>query len=160
MNPQEYFEKHGALVEQLAQAAEQIPPGKEGWRPCEKALPWLRLVDHMSVSRRGLILKALKGEAFDVATMVKDVSLRATTSAEAAKAQRETWAELKTYIESQGEGFPAEMKLFTRGRQWPASRILWFSYDENLHHRGQLWIYARINGLVPPKVWGTEGVVE
>ncbi|MDH4183192.1 MAG: DinB family protein [Nitrospinota bacterium] len=156
----EYLEKQGELAEQLAQAAEQIPAGLEGWRPCEGALGWLRLVDHMAIARRNLVLKAIKEEPIDFGAMVKNESLRSSSPTAAAAAHRSSWAELRSFLESQGEGFLDKVVTFTRGRQWPVSRILWFAFEENLHHRGQLWIYARMNGLTPPKVWGTEGMVQ
>ncbi|MDH5509921.1 MAG: DinB family protein [Nitrospinota bacterium] len=155
-----YIEKHGALVEQLAQAAEQIPEGMENWRPSEKALGWLRLVDHMSIARRHLILKAAKEEPFDFPACLRDRANHATTRAEAALAQRESWVALKNFIEEQGEELLSREVGFTRGRKMTVSQILWFGFEENLHHRGQLWTYARTNGLVPPKVWGTEGMLE
>ncbi|MDH5476863.1 MAG: DinB family protein [Nitrospinota bacterium] len=155
-----YLQKHSLLVEQLAQAAENIPPGKEDWRPCPSALPWLRLVDHMSIARRHLILPAVKGEEFDFPACQRDPANQATTVEQAARAQRESWEELKTFLDSQPETYMDSVVGFTRGRQWPVSQVLWFGFEENLHHRGQLWIYFRVNGLVPPKVWGTEGMIE
>ncbi|MDH5637621.1 MAG: hypothetical protein OEZ04_03950 [Nitrospinota bacterium] len=155
-----YIEKHGALVEQLAQAAEQIPEGMENWRPSEKALGWLRLVDHMSIARRHLILKAIKEEPLDFPASQRDRANQASTKAEAALAQRASWADLKAFIEEQGEEYLPKVVAFTRGRKMTVSQILWYGFEENLHHRGQLWTYARTNGLVPPKVWGTEGMLE
>jgi len=34
----------------------------------------------------------------------------------------------------------------------------WMRYEENIHHRGQAWIYARMNGIKPPVIWGTEAL--
>jgi len=155
-----YLEKHGALVEQLAQAAEQIPEGKEDWRPGGKTLGWLRLVDHMSIARRHLILKAVKEEAFDFPACQRDPANQSSTRAGAAAAQRDSWRELGAFLDGQGEECMGKVVDFTRGRKMTVSQILWFGFEENLHHRGQLWIYARVNGLVPPKVWGTEGMLE
>lgn len=156
----DYLEKQGALVEQLAQAAEMIPAGKEGWTPHEGALMWLRLVDHMAISRRHLILKSLKGEELDFPGAQFDPANQSKTGAESARAHRESWEEVKSYLSSRGEGFLREEVAFTRGRRWPVYKVLWYGYEENLHHRGQLWIYSRLNGLVPPKVWGTEGMLK
>ena len=36
------------------------------------------------------------------------------------------------------------------------AQILDWLYEEGVHHRGQAWVYARMNGLTPPGIWGTE----
>ncbi|MBI4828085.1 MAG: DinB family protein [Nitrospinae bacterium] len=151
-----YIMKQGAVVEHLAAAAEQIPPDKATWRPYPKALPWMALIDHTSIGRRIMVLKTLKGEPFDFPGCFFDPANHSKSPQEAAQAQRESWAALKSFLESQPADFAAREVMFTKGRKMKAEQLLWFAYEENVHHRGQAWIYARMNGLTPPAIWGTE----
>ena len=152
-----YYEKYGAVVEHLAAAAEMIPEDLANWKPCETSLPWVRLIDHMSIGRRHLILKAVKEEPLDYPKPLFDPANQSTTGEQAAKAQRDSWEELKSFLQSQPEDFAKKEVAFTKGRKMTVERILWFVYEENVHHRGQAWIYARMNGLTPPAIWGSEG---
>jgi uncharacterized damage-inducible protein DinB len=151
-----YIEKHGALVEQLALAAEQIPDDKVDWRPNDSALTWLRLVDHMAIARKGLVLAALRGEELNFPACLFDKNNHAKTGKEAAAKLREGWEELKGHLADKSDSYATELVKFTMGREMPVDRILWFAYDENMHHRGQMWVYARMHGLTPPKIWGSE----
>jgi uncharacterized damage-inducible protein DinB len=151
-----YFNKHGAVVEQLALAAEQIPEDKIMWKPYKNALPWLTLIDHTAIGRKIIVMSTLKGEPFDFPGCFSDPANQAKSPIEAAAAQRDSWSELVDYIKAQPEGFEKTLVTFTKGREMPVEHLLWFAYEENVHHRGQAWIYARLQGIIPPKVWGTE----
>ncbi|VAX18375.1 hypothetical protein MNBD_NITROSPINAE04-2517 [hydrothermal vent metagenome] len=151
-----YFIKHGKVIEGLASAAEQIPEDKIMWKPYDKAIPWIRLIDHTSIAIRHLIIKALKEEPFDFPACFFDESNQAKTPKEAAKAMRDSWEELKSFIQSQPEDFYKKEVAFTKGRKMTVEQIVWFNYEHNVHHRGQAWIYARMNGVTPPSIWGTE----
>ncbi len=151
-----YYMKHGKVIEGLAAAAEQIPEYKIMWKPCDKALPWIKLIDHTSILRRHLILKALKEEPLDFPACLQDQSNHAKTPEEAAKAQRDSWEELKGFLQSQPDDFAKREVAFTKGRKMTVEQLVWFAYEENTHHRGQAWIYARMNGITPPAIWGTE----
>lgn len=151
-----YYMKHGKVTEGLAAAAEQIPEDLMMWKPCEKSIPWIRLVDHTSIGMRHLILKSIKEEPLDVPACFFDESNHAKTPKEAAQAQRDSWEELKSFLKSQPEDFAQKEVAFTKGRKMTVEQIVWFGYEHNVHHRGQAWIYARMNGITPPAIWGTE----
>jgi uncharacterized damage-inducible protein DinB len=151
-----YIEKHGSLVEQIAQAAEQIPSKKINWKPKSGCMGWLMLADHMAVSRKWIYISLLKGNAINLSSSIFDESKYANNGQESATRHRDSWNELVDLLMSKPVSFMSEKLLFMRGHERTVEHILWFAYEENLHHRGQLWIYARMNGLVPPTVWGTE----
>ncbi|HEB73225.1 MAG TPA: DinB family protein [Nitrospirae bacterium] len=151
-----YYMRNGKVVEGLASAVEQIPDDKILWTPCEKSIPWIRLIDHTGIAMRHLILKALKEEPLDVPACFFDESNCAKTPKDAAKALRDAWQELKSFLESQPEDFPKKEVAFTKGRKMTVEQAVWFNYEHNVHHRGQAWIYARMNGITPPAIWGSE----
>jgi hypothetical protein len=152
-----YFEKHEIVVGQLAAAAELIPQDKINWKPCEKSLPWLFLIHHTSIGRRHVIYKCIRGEKSNYPHCFGDPALQVTSPTEAARMQWETWNELKSFLESQPGDFALQTVTFPKGFDLTVERLLWMGYDENVHHRGQAWIYTRMNGITPPTVWGTEG---
>ena len=154
LNP--YYMKHGKVIEGLAAAVEQIPEDKIMWKPCEKSVPWIRLIDHTSIAMRHLILKALKEEPIDFPACIFDEANQTNTPKEAAQAQRDSWEELKGFLQSQPDDFAKKKVAFTKGREMTVEQLVWFNYEHNVHHRGQAWIYARMNGITPPVIWGTE----
>ena len=152
-----YIRRQGILVEHLAQAAAQIPQDKIMWKPCEKALPWLVLIDHTSIGRREVILKYLLGEKLDLPGCFRDPANQAKTPQEAVSAQRDSWKALKDFLLSQqGEYEYRKLTPFWGGDEIHIIEFLWLCYEENVHHRGQAWVYARMNGIKPPAIWGTE----
>jgi hypothetical protein len=152
-----YIRRQGILVEHLAQAALQIPPDKIMWKPCEKALPWLGLIHHTSIGRREVVLQYLLGEKLNFPGCYRDPANYAKTPQDAANAQRESWKALRDFLLSQpGDYEHNKIVPFWGGHETPIIEFLWMCYEENVHHRGQAWVYARMNGITPPAIWGTE----
>lgn len=150
-----FYAKTEVVVGHMAAAAEQIPEDKVDWKPCDKAHPWLALIDHVGVGARYLVLSSVKGEGPDMAAF-QDPANRAKTPKEAAQAQVDAWAELKAYLQAQPEEFAKSKVTFTRGREMTVEQVCWFLFEQYVHHRGQAWVYARMNGIKPPAIWGTE----
>ncbi len=151
-----YYKKQAKLVSHLADAVAQIPEDKLGWKPCERALPWLGLIDHTAVGRRHVTLACIKDEKVDFPGVFHRKELYAKSPAEAAEHQHETWAELEAFLKSQPDDFSKKIVTFPSGHDLSVERILWMIYEENVHHRGQAWVYARMNGIKPPSIWGSE----
>jgi hypothetical protein len=152
-----YIRRQGILVDHLASAALQIPADKIMWKPCEKALPWLGLIHHTSIGRREVVLKYLLGEKLDFPGCYRDPANYAKTPQDAANAQRDSWNALMDFLLSQpGEYEHRRLVPFWGGDETPIIDFLWMCYEENVHHRGQAWVYARMNGITPPAIWGTE----
>ncbi len=154
-----YYVRQEEGVNQVAQAAEQIPQDKVMWKPSEKSLPWLPLIHHTSL-HRDIVLNLLKGEPFDCPGCYMEPSNYAKSGAESALALRKTWEELKNFLQSQPDDYAKTVieKSPWTGKPVTVEQIAWWMYEENVHHRGQAWVYARINGLTPPTIWGTEKI--
>ena len=152
-----YYVKQEEVVNHLVQAAEQIPQDKVMWKPTEKALPWLILIHHTSI-HRDIVLRLLKGEPCDVPGCYREPANHPGTGAESAKIMRKTWEELKNFLQSQPDDYAKTVieKSPWTGKPVTVEQIVWWLYEESVHHRGQAWVYARMNGITPPKIWGTE----
>jgi len=151
-----FFHKYGAVVEGLAQAAEMVPDNKILFKPSTDSLPWIYLIFHPSV--HWIILqKALEGNpdhGFPAAFRAPEN--RVKDGKEAAQRIRKGWEDFQTYIKSKPEGWLQENVTAPWGEKMRVMDILWWLYEEGTHHRGQAWVYSRINGIKPPKIWGTE----
>lgn len=152
-----YIERQEMVVNHLAAAALQIPLDKTMWKPCEKALTWIGLIHHTAIGRREVILKYLLGERLDFPGCYFDPANQVKTPQEAANAQLESWKALKNFLSSRSEDYEHwRIVPFWGGTEMPIIDFLWKCYEENVHHRGQAWVYARMNGITPPPIWGTE----
>ncbi|MBI5814769.1 MAG: DinB family protein [Nitrospinae bacterium] len=151
-----YYDRAGIVVEHMALALEQVPEDKAHWKPCEKALPWMHLLSHNAIHRI-LFMQCVKGEPVDFPGAYRDPALQPETPKERAAMVRRVWAELVSFLKSKPEDFAkARVTPFWGGQELTVEEFLWWMYEENVHHRGQAWIYARMNGIRPPAIWGTE----
>lgn len=151
-----FLEREEIVTNHLAEAAKQIPQDKIAWKPCEKALPWLYLIHHSSIHRK-LFLKLFRGEPHDFPGCYSNPDNQAKTPAEAVEDIMATWEEFKSYIQSQPDDFALRgINPPWGGPSMTAEEMLWWMYEGNVHHRGQAWVYARMNGITPPAIWGTE----
>ncbi|MGK7345265.1 MAG: DinB family protein [Candidatus Nitrospinota bacterium M3_3B_026] len=152
----DFLEKQGVVTGHLAAAAEQIPEEKAAWAPCEKCLPWLYLIHHTSI-HRALFLKIFKGEPYDFPGCYTAPENQAKNPKEAAQVITSSWEEFRAYLESQPEDFVGrEFDPPWGGPGITVENMLWWMHEESVHHRGQAWMYARMNGITPPPIWGTE----
>jgi len=151
-----YLEKTGTVVEHMALALEQIPEGKALWKPCEKALPWMYLLSHNALQRI-LFMKCANGEPVDLAAAKRDPAFQSKNPMDAAAMVRRIWVEHVAFLKSKPDDFlKSSVVPFWGGTALAVERMLGWMYEENVHHRGQAWIYARMNGITPPSIWGTE----
>ena len=151
-----FFFKYGAVVEGLAQAAEKVPADKLLFKPSPDSLPWIYVIFHPSVHWK-ILTKALEGNAdhgFPDAYRAKEN--RVYSGQEAADRIRKGWAEFTAYIKSKPADWLQQTVTAPWGGESRVMDILWWLYEEGTHHRGQAWVYSRINGIKPPKIWGTE----
>ncbi|MBI4666661.1 MAG: DinB family protein [Nitrospinae bacterium] len=151
-----FLTRQGEVVEQMAKAAEQIPQTQMMWKPCGKSLPWIYLLHHTCVHRR-FFLKSIKGQPYDFPGDYGAPANQPHSPAEAASQIRQSWQELKNYLSAMGDPIlKTTLKPYWGGEELTVEQILWELYAENVHHRGQAWLYARMNGITPPVIWGTE----
>lgn len=152
-----YYTKQEEVVNHLALAAEQVPQDKTVWKPCEKSIAWLVLIHHTSIHRE-VVLKLFKGEKHNVPGCYFDKANYPETGAESAKIMWQTWSDLKGFLQSKPDDYAKTVieKTPWKGIPLTVEQIVWWLYEESVHHRGQAWIYARMNGITPPTIWGTE----
>ncbi|MDH5478064.1 MAG: DinB family protein, partial [Nitrospinota bacterium] len=145
-----FIAKYGAVVEGLAQAAEQVPDSKLLFKPSTNSLPWIYLIFHPSV--HWIILqKALEGDpdhGFPAAFRAPEN--RVDSGQEAAERIRKGWDGFTRYIRSKPPEWLQTVVTAPWGPTMRIMDILWWLYEEGAHHRGQAWVYARINGIKPP----------
>ncbi len=156
-----YLQKHEKVVGHLVEAVKQIPEDKLDWKPCERAIPWLHLIHHTAIGRQHLVLGLLQDKEVNFPGMFSDPELKASSTEEAAISLQATWDELKNHLINQPKDyFNKAVVEFPGGVKMTAERFLWMVFEENVHHRGQAWVYARMNGITPPAIWGTERKIE
>ncbi|VAX21318.1 hypothetical protein MNBD_NITROSPINAE04-180 [hydrothermal vent metagenome] len=153
-----FYEKMEVVVDHLASAAKQIPDDKTEWKPCDKSLEWLFLIHHTGTHRR-MILRLFKGEPSNFPGCYAEARQETASGRETAIFLRETWAEFKTYLQSKPEDYAKSIISSPwGGPDLTVEQIAWWVYEECVHHRGQAWVYARMNGITPPSIWGSENI--
>jgi uncharacterized damage-inducible protein DinB len=152
-----FISRYGVVVEHLAQAAEGIPAGKELFAPHEKCQAWIYLLSHPS-THTIIFRKVIEGNPdHGFPGAYRSEENRPDDGADAARMLRERWETFREWLLSKPDGFADT--TFTVPWGWPdmtVADLLDWMYEEGVHHRGQAWIYARMNGVKPPSVWGTE----
>lgn len=151
-----FYRKMNVVVDHMAAALEQIPESKIMWKPCERALPWLYLILHTGVHAQ-LFLRLMKGEPSHFPHCFADEMKRARSAARAANVLRESWERLRVYLQSRPEEFGSQKVLTAwAGPDMTVEEYAWLLFEESVHHRGQAWVYAHMNGITPPTIWGIE----
>ncbi|MGI8745887.1 MAG: DinB family protein [Bryobacteraceae bacterium] len=115
--------------------AEDFPESKYGYRPVKDVRSFAEVVLHIATSNN-YVAKAANGAKVDFVELPRDKY----------KTKAEVVAALKQSIEDS----TAVLKQFTDERL-AKSPALWPGFIEHAgEHYGQLVVYYRINGLVPP----------
>ncbi len=153
-----FYRKQQAVVDHLAEAVEQIPEDKLMWKPCKRSLPWLYLFYHTGTHRQ-MLLRLFKDEPHNFPVCYAEAAKEAKTPSDVAEFLRETWNEFRSFLESK----PADYADKAISPPWggpdmTVEQLAWWTFEESVHHRGQAWLYARMNGITPPVIWGTEDI--
>ena len=156
-----------ATVRELLQELEQeapatrrvlarVPADRLDWRPHERSMSMGQLANHLAQIPRGIISAALQ-PSFDPGALPPP---QAPASAEALLA---TFDDAMTYARATLGRMPdadleipwkvmrGEQLLFTMPRGAVFRTIL---LNHSYHHRGQLTVYLRLNGIPLPSVYG------
>ena len=153
-----FFQKYGKVVENLAQAAELVPQEKLLFRPAPDSLPWIYVIFHPSVHWI-ILMKSLEGNpdhGFPDAYRAKEN--RVYSGKEASERILKGWDEFSAYLRSKPADWFQKKVSPPWGNEMRIMDILWWLYEEGTHHRGQAWVYSRINGIKPPSIWGTDNL--
>ena len=130
--------------------AEDFPEAKYDYKPTPEVRSFAEQLLHIGGGNY-LFLKAAKGEkwtAEDGSPARKDYPTKAAVVAFVKK----SFADVEAYIRSQGDaGLAKPIKEPFENRMIPQS-TLWMEYATHpAEHYGQLVVYYRLNGIVPPE---------
>jgi len=144
-------QKYGIYVRLL----EALPDGQYHSHPVSGMRTPAELVAHTSGSIvRDIAQGVLKGKITADESLESTVAKGLKTKAEAISFARNCWALADAAVKST-EDVQLSAVVST---PWEMSFPGWMGFDilndELLHHRGQLYVYARLCGAEPPFMWG------
>ncbi len=133
------FRRHRAalldLLDQIPDSAGEVVPW-DGGRSIK------HIVDHLYSTGEGVI-SMLSGGTWE------EQSASATLTEAVARLHMNTAGVIEK-ISSLGEpDLQQELTVFG-GARWPAYRLIDFHREHEVHHKGQLWLMARLGGIEPP----------
>jgi uncharacterized damage-inducible protein DinB len=128
----------------LTKAAEQMPEANYGFKPTPEVRSFGQLLGH-AADANYMMCSAAQGEKAPVA----DVEKTKTTKAELVKALGDSFAYCDKVYAGMTEAKALELATFF-GRQQPRITILAFNNSHNFEHYGNIVVYLRLKGLVPP----------
>jgi uncharacterized damage-inducible protein DinB len=139
---------------------ERIPEDKLTWKPHDKSMLLGRLAGHLA-ELPGMGLTVMQSEKFDVAN--RGESGRKPTVAESQKHVLEVFDKNLTQLQAAIAGASdadleknwslvfGEKKIFEGPRIGALRRMM---LNHMIHHRAQLGVYLRLNGVAVPSVYG------
>lgn len=127
--------------EPLSHLLSQVPNDKADFAAWEGGMSFQKLTDHLAISSERMTAM-LNGEALGKPEPAEDFA--------AAKARlNATTDPIRSALESLSEDqLNAVIEAFG-GRQMPVYTLIDFMREHEVHHKGQLWMMARMVGLEP-----------
>ena len=143
--------RHGMALRLI----EMLPADKLDSRPIANMRTPKELVAHMYAFMRMAPEGVLAGKLGD---SPKDVELAKTIPTRDALLEyaKQAWVEADATVKKLTDAHFAAMVPTPWGQPFPGGAIMSFVPDEFLHHRGQLYAYARVLGVEPPMRWDFE----
>jgi uncharacterized damage-inducible protein DinB len=142
-------QKYGVYLRVL----EAIPDGQFQAHPIKGMRSAGELVAHVSGGIvRDIVQGVAKGEIKSNAAAEANTAQSFGSSADAVAFARRCWKEADTAAASIGDAQLAGM-VKAWGMSLPGSACMHILHDELLHHRGQLYVFARALGGNPPFLW-------
>jgi uncharacterized damage-inducible protein DinB len=132
----------GALEELLT----RLPDTAAAFRPWDGAMTTTALVAHIARSTQRLLQGVEAGGMTPPAGTPPPPATMADARTLLAAATRETAALLERLTDAQLDRVIA----FRPGIEQPGAVLMAMSLDHEIHHKGQLWVYARMCGVEPP----------
>jgi uncharacterized damage-inducible protein DinB len=112
------------------------------------------LVTHVSgVCVRDVAVGVAKGEITADESVETEIAAGLPTKADVIAYARSCWDEASAATAGLGEAEINAMVPTPWGMTFPGWVGLHLMRDELLHHRGQLYVYARVCGIAPPHIW-------
>ena len=149
----QFRQKYGVYLRLL----ETIPADRYTQKPIAGMRSPAELVAHVSGSIvRDIALGVAKGAITSDEATEGDVAGQWASGADAVRFSRECWNQANAAVAKIGD---AELSAVI-STPWNMSFPGWVGFqimnDEFVHHRGQLYAYARAFGVEPPFMWGFE----
>ncbi len=128
----------------ITSAAEKMPGGEYAFRPDPAARSFGEILGHIADANY-LFCSSVLGES----NLSPNIEKTKTTKAELASALRDAFAYCnRAYSALNDENAHDTVKAF--GQERNRLGVLWFNASHNLEHYGNLVVYMRTKGIVPP----------
>jgi uncharacterized damage-inducible protein DinB len=128
----------------LMKAAEQMPEADYAFKPTPEVRSFGQVLGH-AADANYMMCSAVRGEKAPVA----DVEKTKTTKTDLVKALGDSFAYCDKAYADMTEAKALELMTFF-GRQQPRVAVLAFNNSHNYEHYGNIVVYLRLKGLVPP----------
>lgn len=140
-----------------AQAVEDMPPEKLDFKPQDDMMSFREIAEHILYAGRGLTGVMLSGES-DLSTPEFRAKLKThyeelpkdAVPERIAARMRQAVEEDSANLESKDGQFLSEIITRFDGMKVTRMEMLQFIKEHELTHRAQLFMYLRMNGVVPP----------
>lgn len=122
---------------------EHIPDGQADFAAWEGGMSFKRLIDHLngSSARMQSLMRGEKPEPMQPST----------DFAEAKESMRQGKLEVQSMLSSLTEEQLSKVVPAFGGIQIPVHQLVNMLIEHEIHHKGQIWMMARMIGLEPPR---------
>ena len=146
---------HASIRRNLAEAAESMPAENYGFRPAEQIRTFAQLIGHVTNANL-FFCSAAKGEPFP--SKVNAETLTAKDAAVKALADSLTYCDA-VYKDTTDANFGDRARIAGLGNKPTETirgAILMFNTTHNNEHYGNIVVYLRLKGVVPPSTARTQ----
>ena len=136
-------------------ALERVPEGKPDWKPHEKSMP-LGYLSQLVATMPGWIAMAVLQDELDLRGGYKPPATDTTARLLAAHDESVAKA-LGALRKTTDRHLATSWKLLVGGRvalEQPRYVVIADTFTHLAHHRGQLTVYLRLNGVPVPSIYG------
>jgi uncharacterized damage-inducible protein DinB len=151
------FMKHFDQVHEIAcKSVRALPPDKLDLKPTPEMMSAKELAFHMLATEKAMLKAVKTGKLVldDFKALDQDMEGLGTPEALAAYGER-IHAETNRWFEScPEEEYARPVEVFWGGEPMTPFLCLAGTEEHMLHHRGQLCVYLRLAGVVPPSAYG------
>jgi uncharacterized damage-inducible protein DinB len=136
------YQMHRAALQDLYAL---LPDDQAEFSAWEGGMSFLRLADHLSLSTARTLALA-QGQAPAAPGSVSP----STSLSEARERLASSTEQMMSYVASLQDDDLSRTVAAFGGRQMPISTLVEFNIDHEAHHKGQVWMMARMVGVAPP----------
>jgi uncharacterized damage-inducible protein DinB len=157
MIDKDFMEHFDQVTRVSCRAVRMIPPDKLDMKPTPEMMSAKDLAGHMFVSEQVMMKGARTGEILqedfaEAGRLVGSMKTPEEIAAYGEKVHAETNAWFKGAAEAD---YTKPVRAFW-GMTMTPEMCVTSSYEHMVHHRGQLYVYLRLIGLVPPDQYSQE----